>query len=452
MKKSVIKFIIRAVAFVAVFALVFIACSHMLSVGMDRHSAHVLKGFYNEKPETLDAVYFGSSNVLAFWNPMLAWEWHGITVHPYSCNSQPLTLAEDLIKEARKTQPDAVFIVNINTLGLEMDTVGFHRLFDNMPFSIHKIQTIEKMSAMYNLSDKDKLELYFPLLRYHSRWSELSSADFASSGVEYKGAFNYGRYWTVSEDLTNRYIITDKITTPPDHVKTAVESLLDYCESENLKMLFVTVPRGEETVAEAEMHNYINEQAIQRGFPVLDLNDEIDTLQLDLQRDYYNRTHTNVHGSVKFTQYMSEYLIKTFGFKNKKDDSAYSDRNKVYRSYLPLISRYLLDFEFEGAARDNKLQAVGKFKALLMSGAAEISFEEVDGATGYAIFKQVGLQNAWTRIGETDTNTFSDPDCQTPGKYQYRVVPFYEKDGKRVYDNFDYTGAGFTVKDPSPET
>ena len=449
MKKQAIKFIIKAIAFATVFALLFVGSTRILSVGMDRYSAHILNGFYDEEPESLDAVYFGSSNVLAFWNPMLAWEQYGLAVHPYSCNSQPLTVVEYLIKEARKTQPNAVFVVNINTLGLEMDVVGLHRLFDNMPFSLNKLQTMQAMTQMYDLSTQDATELLFPILRYHSRWSELSSADLASSGVEYKGAFNFSRYWTRSEDLTSRYIITDQKTAPPAHIATAVESLFDYCEQEHLKMLFVTVPRGEETVAEAEMHNYINEQAQQRGFPVLDLNDQIDTLQLDLQKDYYNRTHTNVHGSVKFTRFVSEYLIETFGFENKKDNPDYADWNNVYASYLPLVSRYLVDFELEGASRDNRLSEVSKLQAQLVDGVAKISFAKVKGATGYAVYKQVGSKNAWAHIADVKEGEFFDSDCTAPEQYRYRVVPFYEKDSKRVYGNFDYTGVGFTVKKSS---
>ena len=38
---------------------------------------------------------------------------------------------------------------------------------------------------------------------------------------------------------------------------------------------------------------------------------------------YYNKDHTNVHGSIKYTRHLSEILIDKYGFKNKKNDNAW---------------------------------------------------------------------------------------------------------------------------------
>ena len=163
---------IRIVAFLAVFVLLFSTVNYYMARSVDHYSANALGGFYKQPRGSLDAVYIGSSNVLAFWNQMIAWEQYGITVYPYSCVSQQLTAAEYAIKDIRKTHPDVAFVININTIGLKTNTPSLHRLFDNMPFSINKVQAIEAMSEMYGLTDEQKKELYFPILRYHSRWEK----------------------------------------------------------------------------------------------------------------------------------------------------------------------------------------------------------------------------------------------------------------------------------------
>ena len=99
-----------------------------------------MSGIYEEPENSLDAVYIGSSNCYAFWNPNIAWEEYGIAVYPYCCSTQPLLATEYLIKEARKTQPNAVYIVNINTLGDAVSDVVIHRLLDFMPLSKNKLE------------------------------------------------------------------------------------------------------------------------------------------------------------------------------------------------------------------------------------------------------------------------------------------------------------------------
>lgn len=437
---------IRIVIFFLVFALVFVGVDYALSIGVDRHSAHVMRGFYDEREGSLDAVYLGSSNCLAFWNSMVAWEQYGITVHPFSNNSQQFTAAEYLIKEARKTQPDAVFVVNVNTLGLKTDVISLHRMFDNMPFSLNKLEALAAMTEMYDLTGEEKQELYFPILRYHSRWGDLKSSDFTKSGVEYKGAFNYRDYWQDIVDISKVYKPQEGVVTPPAHVVNALDSLLDYCDAQKVKVVFVTVPRVEDAPEEYGMFRYVSQTVEQRGYHALDLTDKIEELNFDLTIDYYNKTHTNAHGAVKFTQYVSEYLIENFGFENKKNDPAYSDWNKTYDSYLTVAARHLRDFELAGAARDMALTIPANVEIHRNAGALEVSFDAVKGATKYVVCKRVGENGRWKTIGETKALSFADNDFKNDGTYYYTVVPAYEKDGETVYGNFHYNGISVTLK------
>lgn len=434
---------LRVVIFFAVFLLLFSGVSHILAVGVDRNSASAMGGFYSEPKNSLDAVYIGSSNCLAFWNPLFAWEQYGITVYPCASISQQLTAAEYIIKDVLKTQDDPVFLININTLGSRTNTPSLHRLFDNMPFSLNRIQAIESMGEMYGLTRDQITELHFPILRYHSRWSKLQAEDF--SVPLYKGAFDNDKYWDVSYNISAAYTTVEGEVRPSDHVMNSLERLLDLCDEKNLKVVFVTVPRKETNVKKYQRYNYINKLVEERGYHVLDMMDKVDEMQLDLRRDFYGKTHTNVHGSLKLTQYVSEYLIENFKLENKKGDPAYASWDEQYAAYKKLAEIRMQEFEFSGAARDNTLQAPKNVRITRGEGLT-VSFDAVKGAEGYTICKRVGENGAWKTIGETKTLSFTDNDFKKDGTYYYTVVPTREQDGETVYGNCEYGGVKLVLK------
>lgn len=116
MKKTII---LKTLAFSFLLIISFAGISKILVSHDDYRNYQWIHGFYEERENSLDAVYIGGSNVYAFWAAPLAWEQYGITVYPFACNSMPLIAAKYMIKEARKTQPDSLFIVSINGIGTD---------------------------------------------------------------------------------------------------------------------------------------------------------------------------------------------------------------------------------------------------------------------------------------------------------------------------------------------
>ena len=97
-----------------------------------------IAGFYKEPAASLDAVYIGASHVYAFFEAPVAWKNQGITVFPFSSGSQPLAAVPFLIQEIKKTQPQALIILNINELTGPPSSTEIHFLTDHMPFSCNK--------------------------------------------------------------------------------------------------------------------------------------------------------------------------------------------------------------------------------------------------------------------------------------------------------------------------
>ncbi len=443
--KKILKVSIKVIAFLLVFIALFSSVTNIL-VSNGYMDYQGIRGFYDERKNSLDAVYIGSSNCLAYWNPIFAWEEYGISVYSYACNTQPFFAVEYLIKEARKTQPDAVFVVNINTLNdSNVSFQQMHKLLDAMPFSLNKLALTKRLADIGEYSFEDRLEFYFPVIRYHSRWKELEIEDFELKVNGMKGAITYSPYLSRIEDLRDSYIYNENTTDLTEDIITAAESLLDYCDKENVEVVFVTVPQTREKANDIKKYNALNELIESRGYPTLCLIDQPDTVNLNLETDFYNNHHTNIHGSVKFTHYVSEYLVENYGFENKRGMEEYSDWEEGYEKYAPKVAPHVLDFEWT-QNRNYDLYRPATFLVNGVEDGVEITWSKVVGADGYTLYKKEEYKGEWKRVISTEGGEYLDTDVEKGKTYYYTVAPYSLEDGEEFYGYYKYNGKKIIIE------
>ena len=464
MKKN---YIIKAVLFTLIFVLLFAYASKVVTYPSDYRNYQWIGGFYEEEEESLDAVYIGSSNCYAFWNSMTAWDEYGIAVYPYSCNAMSFLATEHLIKETRKTQPDALFVVNVNTISETTVTIEkVHHLLDYMPFSLNKLELIDALADAGDFTTEERMECIVPMLRYHSRWSDLNEKDFKYKVNGMKGSSAYSTFLKTYVDITERYVLTDETADVPEIYEEALKSLLDYCDEEKVKVLFVTVPRAEKDEERLKQINQINAMIEKRGYDTLYLMDQTVEMGIDITTDFYNRYHTNVHSSIKYTQYLSEYLIQHYGLEDKRGDEAYSSWDKGYAKYSKRIMPYVLDIELDAKHRDYSLAKPAQLNAKAGEEEVELTWKAVEGVGEYAIYRKEGEKGVWQRLTVTTKTTYKDPltnewelleetaslavdesdESQEPTIYTYTVVPYYRQSGEKYYGNFEYLGVSVEVQ------
>ena len=426
------------------FLVIFSYVSKVVTVPEDYRNYQWVAGFYEEPEDTLDAVYIGSSNCYAFWNSLTAWEENGIAVWPYAAHGMMFEATEYIIKEGRKTQPDALYIVNLNGLtNPNRFPAKIHWTTDYMPFSLNKMQLINCLTKESGYSLSESIEYYIPLTLYHDRWSDLNEQDFNYEVDGLKGAGNYPGYINKTKDITDIYLRSDNRTSI-DSVFDVVESLLDYCEEENVKVLFVTVPRVEKPVETIDLLNSVNDYIESRGFDTLNLMNKDDEIGLELNQDYYNNQHTNIHGSIKFTRYISQYIIDKYGFENKRGNETYNSWEDGLKKYNDIISPYALDIERGNTNRDYTLEKPASLKAEYENQGI-VSWKEVDGADFYNVYRKYGIKGQWEKVETTKDTMYIDECCESGNTYYYTVVPSYEKDGTMYYGKFKYKGVSLTV-------
>ncbi len=346
--KDKAKILLRCIIFTVVCGMCLVGVQAVLTdkIPMDYMRMHDI---FEEPEGSLDAVFLGSSASYAYWNPAVAWNEKGIAVYLMTNASQPVEISHYLIDDMRKKQPDALYIINITRM-LEIEkyyNAKVHRYVSSYPLTANKYKALDYMLDITNVPFDERLEYYFPILRFHSRWKELEEFDVTFKTRNYKSASKYKAYLKktrvrepVVYDFDNYPEITEIMT-------NALNVLMDYCKEEEVKVLFVMMPQPLQRELSNNRQNTVAKILEENGFDVLDLRKRIKEIGIDYSKHYYDERHTNIHGSLLITDYISDYLIENYGFEDKRGQEEYASWDKECGAYYDFIAEYLQPEDFK---------------------------------------------------------------------------------------------------------
>ncbi len=456
MKK--LKLFLRSLAFLLVLVTAVLVIQQPFRI-QDSRIRQTLDGFYCEEEGALDAVYVGSSDVYAFFEAPLAWERYGIAVYPYSIPSMPGAAVKHVIMEARKTQPDALYIVNVNLFRtLELDETIIHRMVDYMPLSRNKLDLIDALCDRAGISGTDRLEFYLPMIRFHSGWSGLTSVDFTNPYNGMKGAAAYWSFLNSVKDVSGAYADEQRVGEISPDIRRDLDDLLDYCVKEGVDLLFVTVPQARKARTSAlATFNGVEAYVRDRGYFCVDLMHDLDITGIRPESDFYNERHMNLHGAMKFTEYLSRYLVEHYGLTDKRGMPGYESWDEAVRRYDAVIAPFALPFERTHEARDYSLSC-GNVRATAAEGAVTVEWTRAEGADAYLIFRKSddGGEKGWKLLLEAEPSAegietygrkmwLEDVNVTGGVTYTYTVVPVRRTGGETVYGAFDHNGGSAAV-------
>ena len=436
---------VKAVAFVLLFFVLFQGVSKVL-ISYERSASYpMITRFYDEPADSLDVIYVGASGAFVSWCPPLAWEKYGMTSWTFGAFLEPLSAAKYLIEETRKTQPDAVYVISLNLFAFAADEISIHRVADYMPFSMNKMRLIRDLSIEGGFSVKDRVEFYAPFFRYHSRWNELQKDDFYyvdNKGL--KSAYWGGSYGAVL-DVADEMCWSEEKLELSLSSREVLEDLLSYCQNAQLKVLFTFTPESNKSYEWLAQKNTVVAMCRAYGFDVIDQIELYDEIGLNLRQDFFSYDHVNIHGAVKTTNYLAQYLAEYYHFEDKRGQAEYSSWDEAYGNYTNRVAPYVLDVEWQGDTLDSDLEAPALKAAMAEQASVVISWEAVNGADGYCIYRKFKM-GAWKQIASVGADDLSYTDvCDAPGDYTYTVIPYQEQNDSVLWGQYDYTGVRAAV-------
>ena len=297
-----------------------------------------LTGEYYADAGGHDVLFVGDCEVYESFVPSVLWDNYGITSYIRGSAQQLAWHSYYILEETFKYETPKVVVFNVLALKYgEPQNEAYNRMtLDTMRWSASKLKAIED-----SMTEKESLADYlFPLLRYHSRITELDFYDF--------------KYWfaNVPHVSDNGYLMQTGIVPMEDENEEGRE-LLDYtlpatsmdylermrelCEKNGSELVLVKAPTNSWGYYwYDEWEEQIVDYAQKKGLSYYNFIPLCEEIGIDWQTDTYDAGfHLNVYGAEKLTVYFGKILEDRHGINSRKDEP---DTAKRWNEYLNIYN------------------------------------------------------------------------------------------------------------------
>lgn len=291
-----------------------------------------------KKEKNLDVILVGGSDLKSFFRPLRAWKDYGFTSYNYGTSGARFDLYKYFIEDAQKGHRNTkLYVINIRTIPYVIDEVAeqsTRNWSDSLPvFSLTRIKAL--YSYLFSRSEEgvDRLSYFLDIINYHNNWTAaFSSTQFKFLKVN--GFRNVDKGITITREHVplkkpDKFNYEGTLT---KRQKDAIDEMLNFCKKEKLTVLFTCAPvvfSQDEHLAVNAAIKYIRN----KGFDCLDLNDHYSDIGLDFGIDYGDVSHVNYLGSIKYTNYLCDYLSSHYNLPDHRKDDLYKVWWKDYYDY-----------------------------------------------------------------------------------------------------------------------
>lgn len=275
---------------------------------------------YYEEEKDHDVIFIGDCEVYENFSPAVLWEEFGINSYIRGSAQQLIWQSYYLLEDTLRYEKPDVVIFNVLSMKYnEPQKEAYNRMtLEGMEWSLAKVNAIN--ASM--LSEENFLDYVFPILRYHSRWSELTGDDLTYMLNTPKVSHN-GYYMRVdvkpAENVPEGRILADYQF--GDNAYAYLDKLTKLCKENDIQLILVKAPSlypywydewEEQIEAYAAEHDllYIN---------FLELQEETG---LDFSTDTYDAgLHLNLSGAEKITRYLGGILQREAGLTDRRNEA-----------------------------------------------------------------------------------------------------------------------------------
>lgn len=321
MKKESIQNLIKAVAFVLIFAVVMVLLGDAFVPKRSDPESGIAnanaRGFYGEPKNSIDVVMLGDSNAYSACSPMYIWNKYGISSYVAAEGFQSVAGALGILDEVLTCQKPKLVVFDVNMLWTGKTYMK-------------KIENNLKKVA-YRL---------LPLTRYHDRWKNMEVSDvFEKKDYTYRSA-SRGQYLSMKVKPyigKSKMVKTDDIEDIPIISRLFLEKLIRTCRDNDISLVFVETPTAKSW--NYGRHNAMTRYAEEKGIDFVDLNLMTGEYAIDWSSDTRDGgSHLNCVGAEKASAYLGKYISGHYTFEDKRDDPQYAQWNEDYMSYKEFIS------------------------------------------------------------------------------------------------------------------
>ena len=277
--KDIIKFLTKGTIFCIILAIIMYVISPIFVPKWKNKvyggSTRRIQGIYTEPKNTIDLVTIGNSNIYAAISTTKLWKDMGITSYHTGTPMQTTWISYYILKDFLKRQEPKLAVIDMN---FAFEKGNRYKKYirediDNMPMSINKLEMIN--DPVFDNSLKAKISFIFPVIRFHSRWSEITMNEvkqaYQKDNINFKGyEFNnrIDPYKKKSKTKVNENkSINTKITKESEEY---LDKIVELCKENNTQVLLIYIPTA--TSWNQERHNEVQRYAKKQNLKFIDYN------------------------------------------------------------------------------------------------------------------------------------------------------------------------------------
>ncbi len=275
---------------------------------------------YYKETTTHDVIFIGDCEVYENFSPVTLWEEYGITSYIRGSAQQLIWQSYYLLEETLKYEKPEIVVFNVLAMKYdEPQKEAYNRMtLDGMKWSASKVKSIKASMT----EDENFIEYVIPLLRYHSRWSELTKEDFRYLFHKDKVSHN-GYYMRVDVKPAGTFPKDKKLGNYQfgENAYEYLDKITKLCNDHDIQLILIKAPSIYPSWYEQwdeQMVEYAQENQI-RYINFLNLTEDVG---LDFQTDTYDGgLHLNLSGAEKLSKYFGRILKEEYGLSDHHNDS-----------------------------------------------------------------------------------------------------------------------------------
>lgn len=321
----------RSKLFIKIVASVLIVCTVLFLLQrllVPKYASGVVEGalvseYYEQENKDFDVLFVGDCEVYENFSPAELWKEYGINSYIRGSAEQYIWQSYYLLEDSLRYHTPKVVVFNIQSLQFnESQSEAYNRMsLEGMKWSKSKVDAIHASMK----EEENFIDYVFPILRYHSRWSELSLDDvkymFQSPKVSFNGYFM--RVDTkAAENVPSGRPLADYSF--GENAWKYLDMMRQLCEENGIQLVLIKAP-SLYPYWYPEYEEQVEEYASEYSLPYINFIEHADEIGIDYTTDTYDAgLHMNLSGAIKLSDYLGKVLVEEYNVPDRRNDKEIS--------------------------------------------------------------------------------------------------------------------------------
>lgn len=300
--------------------------------------------YYEEENKEFDVIMIGDCEVYENFTPLVLWEEYGIHSFIRGSAEQYVWQSYYMLEDTLRYYTPKVVVFNVLAMNTnQSNSEAYNRMtLEGMEWSMSKVNAIKA-----SMTDEEKfLDYVFPILRYHTRWSELTWNDVRY--MFHKKPVSYSGYYMRIDEKPATGIPPKKMLTDysfGDNAWYYLDKMTQLCKENDIQLVLIKAPSLYPHWYE-EWELQIEEYAAEHELMYINFLEHTEEIGLDFNKDTYDAgLHMNLSGATKLTSYFGEILSEQCQVENRSAEEELQEIWKKKRqAYDAEIERQKLKY------------------------------------------------------------------------------------------------------------